>query len=102
MKIIKTTLFVLAVLYGLFIIGPEVASPDIDRPLPLIDQELSSLKKWISDKEAALTNIKPDNASQLEFYDSIPKKTAYSVLYLHGFSASIGEGDPSTGISLKH
>ncbi|CAI8217941.1 MAG: Uncharacterised protein [Flavobacteriaceae bacterium] len=94
MKIIKTTLFVLAVLYGLFIIGPEVASPDIDRPLPLIDQKLSSLKKWISDKEAALTNIKPDNASQLEFYDSIPKKTAYSVLYLHGFSASIGEGDP--------
>ena len=41
-----------------------------------------------------MDNIKVDNAAKLEFYDSIPQKTAYSVLYLHGFSASSGEGDP--------
>lgn len=94
MKVIENTLFVLAVLLGLFIIGPEVETPDLETPLPEIQYDLNELKDWIDSKEATFDNIKPDNASQLIFHDSVPQKTAYSVLYLHGFSASRAEGNP--------
>ena len=94
MKVIENTLFVLAVLFGLFIIGPEVETPDLETPLPEIQYDLNELKDWIDSKEATFDNIKPDNASQLIFHDSVPQKTAYSVLYLHGFSASRAEGNP--------
>ncbi len=94
MKVIENTLFVLAVLFGLFIIGPEVETPDLETPLPEIQYDLNELKDWIDSKEATFDNIKPDNASQLIFHDSVPQKTAYSVLYLHGFSASRTEGNP--------
>jgi esterase/lipase len=94
MKIIENIFFVLAVIFGLFIIGPEVDAPYLEKPLPEIPYDITELKGWIDSREAALDNIKPDNASELVFYDSIPQKTAYSVLYLHGFSASTGEGEP--------
>ena len=94
MKIIENTLFVLLVLSGLFIIGPQTEAPDLVLPQPEISLPLSELKDWINTQESTFDNIKKDNASQLEFYDSIPQKTAYSVLYLHGFSASTEEGDP--------
>ena len=94
MKIIEKTLFISSVLFGLFVLGPESEAPDLDKPLPKTPFRLNELKDWIDAKESALQNIKPDNASELEFYDSIPKKTAYSILYLHGFTASTQEGDP--------
>ncbi len=94
MKFIENTLFVLSVLFGLFVLGPELETPDLHKSLPKIPYSLVELKDWIDTNESALDNIKPDNASKLEFYDSIPQKTAYSILYLHGFSASTGEGDP--------
>jgi len=94
MKILENTLFVLSVLFGLFVLGPEEEAPDLELPQPEISLSLSELKDWIDTQESTFDNIKPDNASQLEFYDSIPQKTAYSILYLHGFSASTGEGDP--------
>lgn len=94
MKILENIFFGLAVIFGLFIIGPEVADPDLKKPLPEIPYGLLELKTWVDARKATFDNIKPDNASKLVFYDSIPQKTAYSVLYLHGFSASTGEGDP--------
>ena len=94
MKIIEKTFFIPSVLFGLFVLGPELKAPDLDKPLPTPPFHITELKDWIDAKESALHNIKPDNASELEFYDSIPKKTAYSILYLHGFSASTEEGDP--------
>ena len=43
MKIIENTLFVLSVLFGFFLIGPEVDAPDLDKPLPEIQYCLSQL-----------------------------------------------------------
>lgn len=94
MKVIENTLFVMSVFFGFFVLGPEVEAPHLELPQPEISLSLYELKNWIDTKESAIDKIKPDNASKLEFYDSIPKKTAYSVLYLHGFSASTEEGDP--------
>ena len=104
MKILENTLFVLSVLFGLFMIGPEVETPDLEKPVPEISYPIAELKSWIDSRESKFENIKPNNASQLIFYDSIPQKTEYSVLYLHGFSASIAEGNPvhlNIGKALK-
>ena len=79
MKIIENTLFVLSIFFGIFIIGPEIEAPNLELPLPKIPSSLYELKNWIDSQEAAFDNIKPDNASQLEFNDSIPQKTDYSV-----------------------
>lgn len=94
MKLINNIIFPISVVFGLFIIGPEIESPKIDKPLPKINFNLLELKEWIDNKEASIGNLKPDNASRLIFFDSIPRKTAFSVLYLHGFSASSAEGSP--------
>ena len=38
--------------------------------------------------------VKPDNQARIVWYDSSREKTPYSIIYLHGFSASQAEGDP--------
>ena len=70
------------------------SSPIWSYPQPEISSTISTLNDWINAKEAVLENIMGYNAAKLEFYDSILQKQLYSVLYLHGFSASSGEGDP--------
>jgi len=34
MKILENTLFVLSVLFGLFVLGPEEEAPDLELPQP--------------------------------------------------------------------
>ena len=53
MKIIENTLFVLLVLSGLFIIGPQTEAPDLVLPQPEIS--LSELKDWINTKSRLST-----------------------------------------------
>jgi pimeloyl-ACP methyl ester carboxylesterase len=64
-----------------------------DPVLPAIPQEAGSLEQYVAAKEAA-HHLKPDNEARIVWYDSVPRKTKYSVVYLHGFSASQEEGDP--------
>ena len=94
MKILENILFVVCIPFGIFFLGPEIEAPNLELPTPEISSTILELKDSINAHEATFDNIKPDNASKLEFYDSIPQKTAFSVLYLHGFSASSEEGDP--------
>lgn len=94
MKLIEKIVFSLSVIFGLFLIGPEVKAPDLEKSLPILDDNLEALKDWIEDREAVIDNLKPNNASKLIYFDSVPKKTPFSVVYLHGFSASIEEGSP--------
>lgn len=77
-----------------YFIGPKVDSPSLDKSQPEITSNLEVLEKEINQHEAAIPNIKPDNEARIIWADSIPKKTAYSIVYLHGWSASQEEGDP--------
>ena len=61
---------------------------------PEINVALEQLPQWVAEKEAAFPNIKDGNESRIVFADSLPKKTAYSIVYLHGFSGSAADGDP--------
>ena len=53
----------------------------------------SEVEDYVNSKEAKVLNIKPNNHSQFIWKDSL-NKTKYSVVYLHGFSASHGEAYP--------
>jgi len=55
---------------------------------------IDQLDDFIEKKEAKIAKLKPDNQSRIIWKDSLHQKTPYSVVYLHGFSASPMEADP--------
>ncbi len=71
-----------------------MVAPDLNTELPIITKNLVSLESEITARENQIANIKPDNEARIIWFDSIPKKTEYSIVYLHGWSASQEEGDP--------
>ena len=81
----RSLLGVLLLAVVVFIIGPTVDAPVIEKPLPELSIGLNDLQ-WVQEQNQAFPNIKPGNESELIFADSIPQKTAYAIVYLHGFS----------------
>jgi esterase/lipase len=95
LKIVIKALVVLAVILALaYFLGPKVEKPKLGSKLTEITMGLAELENDISKKEAAIQTIKPDNETQIIWYDSIPEKTEYVFVYLHGWSASQEEGAP--------
>ncbi len=93
-KILKFLLLCVVLVVFVYILGPKVDTPKLNKSLPEITSDLGQLEAEIKRHEAAIPNIKPDNEARIVWADSIPKKTAYSIVYLHGWSASQEEGDP--------
>lgn len=93
-KILKGIAVIVLLLGAIYLVGPQVETPVLDPIMPQVPQNLVALAKYVEKHEAALPNIKPGNQSVLHFFDSIPQKTKYAVLYYHGFTASPMEGDP--------
>lgn len=93
-KVLKSILVLGAVLVLVFFLGPKVESPSLDTTLPKVSTNLQELEESITTHESSISNIKPGNAAQIIWLDSIPTKTEYSIVYLHGWSASQMEGDP--------
>jgi esterase/lipase len=71
-----------------YLLGPHPAPPVLDKQLPELPNDLQELARQVAAREAAQPGVKPGNASELSFADSIPRQTEYCLLYLHGFSAS--------------
>ena len=92
----KKILIVLVALLLLILLGPKVEKPSLDANVPIVETavDLTVLNNEIDFKEKNTDFIKPDNQSRIIFADSIPTKTPYCLLYLHGFSASPHEGYP--------
>lgn len=91
-RIIKFT-FPLLVLAGIYFLGPEPAKPKWDSKLPEVPSDPVLLERYILANESK-HKLKPDNEARIIWADSAKSKTPYSVIYLHGFSASQKEGDP--------
>lgn len=85
---------VLAVLVTVFLLGPSPAKPSLQVRIPDVNADLRMLEASIIEKERSNPQIRPDNESRIIWYDSIPQKTAYSIVYLPGFMASWAEGEP--------
>lgn len=76
------------------VFGPQPKYDGFDAEIEPLEMSLEDLDKKIKNKDAAVLNLKPNNESRLFWADSI-RKTEYAVVYLHGFSASPMEGDPT-------
>lgn len=87
-----------AILIGIFIViyalGPHPATPVYQKDLPQVPAAANELQAYIRHNEA-MHKLKPDNEARIVWYnDSVKEKTPYSIVYLHGFSASQEEGRP--------
>jgi pimeloyl-ACP methyl ester carboxylesterase len=93
MRWYKWLLLVLILLSVIYFVGPHPAKPVYSMTMPAVPA-LPALPDYISQNEAQHL-IKPGNAAQIVWLnDSLKNKTDYSLVYLHGFSASHEEGNP--------
>jgi esterase/lipase len=95
-KGLLTTAAILLILAITVVAGPRKAKPVLSKELPVITLTSSQVGQYVNDREAAVPNIKPGNASQVHYVnDATKEQTDYCLLYLHGFSASPEEGNPT-------
>src|SRR5688572_20308781 len=86
-------LVILLVLVVAYFAGPAPSKNAFRSELPEVPQDPAALEQFVAANEAQ-HKIRPDNEARIVWYDSAKRKTPYSVVYLHGFSACQEEGDP--------
>jgi pimeloyl-ACP methyl ester carboxylesterase len=91
-RLIKISFPVLVVV-GIYFLGPAPERPNFDETMPTVPSEPRALESYILANESK-HKIKPDNEARIVWNDSSKQKTPYSIIYIHGFSASQKEGDP--------
>ncbi len=79
---------------AIIFLGPQPDYSDFDGKIESMNISLTELEAKIAQKDHGVQHLKPNNESRLIWADSI-RKTPYSVVYLHGFSASPMEGFPT-------
>ncbi|MEL6652374.1 MAG: alpha/beta fold hydrolase [Bacteroidota bacterium] len=82
-------LFVAGLMFGP---RPEFAKIKAERVD--VSASLGGIEDFVKQRESLVSNIKPDNESRFYWVDSA-RKTEYAIVYLHGFSASPMEGNPT-------
>jgi len=93
-KFLRITIVLIAVVIVAYLAGPKFPKPELSAKLPTIEIQTSKFDSYLKNKESKL-KIKPDNESRVFWAsDSLKNKTAYCLVYLHGFSASWFEGNP--------
>jgi pimeloyl-ACP methyl ester carboxylesterase len=94
MRILKWMGAVLLLLIIIYLVGPTPEKFKPDTNLPAVTADITALEKQIAEKENAFKTLRPDNEARIVWADSTKTKTEWSIVYLHGFSASWKEGDP--------
>ena len=82
------------ILIIIYLMGPRPSSPRYDPAMPVVPSDPALLTQYVLNNESR-HRVKPDNEARIIWAnDSLKQKTKYAIVYLHGFSASQGEGDP--------
>src|SRR5664279_1409130 len=90
----KWLLVIPVVLIIIYFSGPSPGRPVYSPDLPSVPDSLHDIEKYVQQNESAF-HLKPDNEARIVWAnDSNRQITKYSIVYLHGFSASQKEGDP--------
>lgn len=90
----KWLLFIPLILVIAYLGGPRPAEPAYSKTMPSIPGEAAQLEQYIQVRESQ-HHLRPDNEARMVWAnDSSRAITEYSIVYLHGFSASQEEGDP--------
>lgn len=94
MRWIKRLLVLVVVVGVVYALGPSPKTPVYAKDWPNVPP-LAKLEDWVQAKEQSV-KLRPDNEARIVWAnDSARSKTPYSIVYLHGFSASQEEGDPT-------
>ena len=95
-RVLAGTLSVLGIAAAVFLAGPRYdAGPDTPAARTAPPQNLQALDAWLAAQEA-LPGIKPGTAKSIVWAGAAGQRTPWSVVYLHGFSASRLETAPMT------
>jgi pimeloyl-ACP methyl ester carboxylesterase len=90
----KWALLIPLVLIIAYLAGPHPSTPVYSKDMPSVPANPVALEKYIQLQESK-HKLKPDNEARIVWAnDSLKNKTAYALVYLHGFTASQAEGDP--------
>jgi pimeloyl-ACP methyl ester carboxylesterase len=90
----KWALLIPVVLVVAYLLGPNPSTPEYSNDIPAVPAEPAELAGFIQQQEAT-HHLKPDNQARIIWAnDSLKNQTEYALVYLHGFTASQGEGDP--------
>lgn len=92
-RFIKIT-FPIVALIGIYFLGPAPETPKFSLTKPSVPTDPLALEAFVKSRDAE-HQIKPGNEAEIVWYDSVHRKTDYSIVYLHGFSASKMEGEPA-------
>lgn len=93
-KFFRFLFYLLILLALVYFAGPRPKSPVLSPSMPQAPTNLLKLKDSIDQSEASLP-IKDNNQARIVWVNpSVPQKTHYSLVYLHGFGASQEEGNP--------
>ena len=86
---------IIGVLVILFISGPHPEKPNLNAEYSFnLSNDIDALEKSIALSESLIPGIKDNNNAQFVWADSLKSKTTFSIVYIHGFSASHEEGAP--------
>ena len=96
-RLLAGVLALLVLLVAGFFLGPRydagASTPAQREPPP---QDIAALDDWLAAGEARQADIKPGNAKGIIWNGAAKQRTPWSIVYLHGFSASRGETAPLT------
>jgi esterase/lipase len=101
-RVIVGILAVIMLAAVVFYAGPRnTFGPDAPAPRAAVPQDIAQLEPWLAQSEAAFADIKPNNEKHITWAAAPGQRTAWSVVYLHGFSASRLETAPLTDLVAK-
>lgn len=88
--------FIVPLLFFLivYLLGPKPEKPQFDLSLPELSPHLFEIEEAINQQEALIPNIREDNEARIIWSHVQAEATEYAIVYLHGFSASQGDGRP--------
>src|ERR1044072_4323051 len=92
-RLIKIT-FPILLLAGIYFLGPEPEKPKYVLQMPSVPSDPDGLEKYVARQEAK-HSVRPGCEAHIAWYDTTRSKTEYAVVYIHGFSATQMEGNPT-------
>jgi len=93
MWILRGFLLLVCFLLVAFFLGPKTEYPSYSSKVDSLSLSFEELEEHIETDRQKHPKMLPENQASLHWFDG-KQKTEYSIVYLHGFSASPKEGEP--------
>lgn len=78
-----------------YLVGPKPDAPNLQNSYTFnLPHNLFELENFVTKRESEVKGLKKDNEAKFLWADSVRQITPYSIIYIHGFSASREEGAP--------